>query len=289
MRVFRRMTSDTPGHRTPSFAAVSVSENYQRLLAPVLFEPWAEVLVERVGVHAGDQVLDVASGTGVVARLAARYAAEAGRVVATDVSGAMLARAAAHPQAGDGAPIEYLEASVQALPVPDATFDVVLCQQGLQFFADRAAAACELLRVLRPGGSVGLAVWADGFRLEPFDDYAEAAVAAGVEPPFPGAFENARFVMGADEVRTLLEGAGFSAVEVATVELTVVWTDVESAIAGILGTPYGPLVQALPSDRGGQLDADLRRRFGAASPIRRTTTAVIARAAAPPPQGTTAP
>jgi len=88
--------------------------------------------------------------------------------------------------------------------------------------------------------------------------------------------------MGADEVRALLEDAGFSAVEVATVELTVVWTDVECAIAGILGTPFGPFVQALPSDRRGQLDADLRRRFGAPSPIRRTTTAVIARAAVPP-------
>jgi len=115
------MTSDTPSHPTPAFGAVSVSENYERRLAPVLFEPWAEVLIERVGVHAGDEVLDVASGTGVVARLASRYVAETGRVVATDVSGAMLARAAAHPQSGGGAPIEYLEASVQALPVADAT------------------------------------------------------------------------------------------------------------------------------------------------------------------------
>ncbi|HEY5429527.1 MAG TPA: class I SAM-dependent methyltransferase [Solirubrobacteraceae bacterium] len=281
MAVLRLMTADAPDPPAPTFAGASVSDNYARWLAPVIFTPWAEVLIERVGVRAGDQVLDVASGTGVVARLASAHATETGRVVASDVSATMLARAAAHPVAHGGAPIEYVQASVEALPVPDATFDIVLCQQGLQFFGDRAAAVRELRRVLRPGGSAGVAVWADGFRLEPFDDYAEAAVTAGLQPPFPGAFENATFVMGADEVRMLFDGAGFSTVEVATVKLTTVWPDAESAVAGILGTPFGLIVEALPADRRDRLDADLHHRFGTAAPIRRTTAAVVARARAP--------
>lgn len=264
------------------FGAESVSDNYQLRLAPVIFEPWAEVLIGRTGLRAGDRVLDVACGTGVVTRRASRYAAEHGRVVGSDVSPAMLARAAAHPGVAGGAPIEYLEASAMDLPVTDGSFDVVLCQQGLQFFSDRPAAVRELRRVLRPGGVAGLAVWAEGSRLEPFDDYSEAAVAAGMEPPFPGAFDNATFVMGTDEIRMLLEGAEFSTVELSTVDVTITWPDAESAVAGILGTPFGSLVEALPPARRAQLDADLAGRYGTAGPVRRTTSAIVARAAAPP-------
>jgi SAM-dependent methyltransferase len=255
-----------------------MSEHYQRLLAPVLFEPWAELLLERVHVHAGNHVLDVASGTGVVARLASRRAGASGRVVASDISPGMLAHSASTSSVPGGAPIEYLEASATDLPVPDASFDVVLCQQGMQFFPDCAAAAREICRVLRPGGMAGMAVWAEGFRLEPFDDYAEAAVAVGVEPPFPGAFETATFVMAVPDVRALLEGAGFTAVEVETVELTSVWPAV-AAVTGVLGTPYGPLIAALPADRRASLDADLTRRFESAP--QRTSVAVIARGVAP--------
>jgi SAM-dependent methyltransferase len=281
VRGFAAVTDDATPPRGAVFGAVSVSENYQRHLAPVVFEPWAEALITSVGVSNGDRVLDVASGTGVVARLASRYAGPGGRVVASDTSAAMLAQSAARPAPPGGAPIEFLEASVQSLPLPDDAFDVALCQQGLQFFPDRPAAIRELRRVLRPGGVAGLAVWAAGHRLEPFDDYAEAAVAIGIPPPFPGAFDNATFVMGDDELRTLLQDAGFAPIEVSTAELGVVWPDAASAVAGILGTPFGSLVEALPADRRRRLDAELRRRFESPGAVRRTTTAVIARAVAP--------
>jgi ubiquinone/menaquinone biosynthesis C-methylase UbiE len=98
----------------------------------------------------------------VVARAAARRAGGEGHVVATDVSGAMLARSAAAGASRGAAPIEYREASADALPFEDGSFDVVLCQQGLQFFPARAAALGEMRRILRPGGGVGIAVWAEG-------------------------------------------------------------------------------------------------------------------------------
>ena len=189
--------------RSSAFASDSVPDEYQRHLVPVVFEPWAELLLDAVTVAPGSRVLDVASGTGVVARAAARRAGDGGRVVASDVSATMLARSAA-VEAPSGAPIEYREASADALPFADGSFDVVLCQQGLQFFPSRAAAVSEMRRVLRPGGVAGIAVWAQGHPLEPFGVYMDELAATGIEPPFPRAFEADTFTMGLDAVRSLL-------------------------------------------------------------------------------------
>jgi len=84
----------------------------------------------------------------------------------------------------DGAaPIEYVEASAAELPFQDGRFDAVLCQQGLQFFPERAAAVREMRRVLRRGGVAGIAVWAYGHPLEPFGVYGDQLAAIGAEPP----------------------------------------------------------------------------------------------------------
>ncbi len=278
------MAAARSNQREAAFAASSVPENYEARLAPVIFTAWAEKLVNAVGVRPGDQVLDVASGTGVVARLAGRHAGPDGRVVASDVSGPMLAHAATHGASAAVAPIEYLQASATELTVPDASFDIVLCQQGMQFFADRPAAAAEMRRVLRPGGAAGLSVWAADERLNPFDDYVEAIGAAGIEPPFPGAFEPSTFKMPPDEIEALLADAGFASVTVSVDEHTITWPDAETAAAGILGTPFGPLVVSLPPERRAELDRDLTRRLAAGAPatepLRQRMVAVIARATA---------
>ncbi len=275
------MASDQPD-RSTAFAAGSVAERYERHLAPVVFVPWAEILLDAVGVRPGDRVLDVASGTGVVARLAAGRAGAEGRVTASDISAAMLAHAATVAAPPGAAPIERVEASATALTFPDAAYDVVLCQQGMQFFPDRSAAAAQLRRVLRAGGTAGVAVWAAGHRLQPFDDYSETLSAAGVAPPFPRAFESSSFTMGADELGTLLRDAGFTSVEVSLVEHDIAWPDVETAVGGILGTPFGPAVAGLPPDRREAIERELTRRLGGAdgAPERRTTVAVVACATA---------
>lgn len=273
-----------PDPRGQAFTAASVPEHYERVLAPAVFEPWAEVLVDAAGVAAGDRVLDVASGTGVVARAAARRVGIRGHVLATDISGPMLRHAAGQPALDGAAAIEYQQAPATELPARDGAFDVVLCQQGLQFFSARSEAVREMARVLRSGGAVGAAVWAAGHRLEPFDDYAEALIAAGAEPPFPRAFENASFVMAPDVMRTLFDYAGLEVAELSVVELTVTFDDAASAAAGILGTPFGPLVEALAPENRAALDADLARRFAPALPgaqINRPTAAVVVRAIAP--------
>jgi SAM-dependent methyltransferase len=133
----------------------SFPEMYEQYLVEPLFRPWAEALLERVAPAAGERVLDVACGTGIVARLARERLGAGARVVGVDVSPPMLAVAR-----GIAPDIYWREGNATALPVKDGeTFDVVVCHQGLQFFPDKPAAARELRRVLAPGGRLAIATW----------------------------------------------------------------------------------------------------------------------------------
>lgn len=131
-------------------------EIYESHMVPAIFARWAPYLIDHVGVRMGDRVLDVACGTGAVTRLLADHVGPRGRVVGLDLNPGMLAAArtvAVRPN------LEWMEGSAQAMPLPDSAFDVVVCQQGLQFFPDKARALAEMHRVLAPGGRLGLAVW----------------------------------------------------------------------------------------------------------------------------------
>lgn len=126
---------------------------YDDVLEPGMFRPWASVLVDAAAVRPGDLVLDVATGTGVVARAAAAVGAD---VTGLDFSADMLARAAARP---DAAGVTWMEGDALGLPFADASFDAVVCAHGLQQLPDAAAAVREAVRVLRPGGRFAACVW----------------------------------------------------------------------------------------------------------------------------------
>jgi ubiquinone/menaquinone biosynthesis C-methylase UbiE len=132
---------------------------YDEVLVPRLFVPWARVLLDELDLQTGEAVLDVACGPGSATRLAAERVGPRGRVLGCDLSAAMLEVARTKPAPAAAAPIDYREATADALPVADESFDVAVCQQGLQFFPDREAALAELHRALRPGGRLGIAVW----------------------------------------------------------------------------------------------------------------------------------
>ena len=139
-------------------APVGAMQVYDDIFVPGLFIPWANLLLDKVGLTRGESVLDIACGPGTVTRLAAERVGADGRAVGADISPAMLAIARAKP-APDGAAIEYVETAATPLAVGAAEFDVVVCQQGFQFFPDRPAALLEIRRALKPGGRMGLAVW----------------------------------------------------------------------------------------------------------------------------------
>jgi ubiquinone/menaquinone biosynthesis C-methylase UbiE len=136
----------------------SAPQLYERYIVPAVTAVWAADLVARAMPRPGERVLDVACGTGIVARLAAEYLSGLGRLVGLDINSGMLAvaRSILPPP---GPRIEWVEGSALEMPYPDRAFDVVLCQLGLQFFPDRPAALREMWRVLEPDGRLALNVY----------------------------------------------------------------------------------------------------------------------------------
>jgi ubiquinone/menaquinone biosynthesis C-methylase UbiE len=125
--------------------AAEAAALYERIVARHILGPWAPPLVDAAHVAEGERVLDLACGTGVVARIAAQRVGPRGHVTCIDLNPGMIS-VARSLRAPDGGLIEWLEGSALALPLPDKKVDVVLCQQGLQFFPDKAVALREMHR-----------------------------------------------------------------------------------------------------------------------------------------------
>jgi SAM-dependent methyltransferase len=168
---------------------VAGARAYDDLFVPALVGVWAAVTADAAAIGPGDRVLDVACGTGVVAREAARRAGPGGFVAGVDPNAGMLAVARAH-----GGPIEYHQGVAERLPFPDASFAAAVSQFGLMFFADRGAAIAEMRRVVRPGGRLAVAVWAAIDAMPAFA--AELALFERVLGPAAAAALRAPFVLG---------------------------------------------------------------------------------------------
>lgn len=136
----------------------SASEAYEQYLVPPMFAPWAERLIDAVEIREGERVLDVACGTGIVARRAAPRTGERGTVVGIDVNDGMLEVAEA-TAAELRTQIEWRQGDATELPFEEGSFDVVFCQQALQFFDDVRAGVEEMHRVLEAGGRAASSVW----------------------------------------------------------------------------------------------------------------------------------
>lgn len=158
-----------------SFAG-SIPQVYDRLLVPLIFEPYAEDLAARAAALEPARVLEVAAGTGVVTRAMARRLAAHTEVVATDLNPAMLARAAEVGTVRPVRPVQWLCADAMRLPFEDGHFDALVCQFGVMFFPDKVHAFAEARRVLRPGGVLLFNVW-DRIETSEFADTVTRALA----------------------------------------------------------------------------------------------------------------
>lgn len=182
------------------------SAAYEAYLVPAIFRSLAQRLVTLAGVGAGDAVLDVATGTGVVARAAATFAGPLGSVTGVDINADMLATARAATAAVEPA-IEWRQGDAGSLPYEDETFDVVLCQEALQFVADPLVALSEMRRVTRPGGRIACSAFRS---LERHTVYARFATALGRHAdPQAEVMMGSPFAFGdASRLRSLAREAG---------------------------------------------------------------------------------
>ena len=129
------------------------AEVYDEMFVPALFQRWGPIIADVAGIGSGDTVLDVACGTGVLACAALDRVGPRGTVVGLDPNADMLAVARRNTPR-----VEWREGRAESLPFPDGSFDAVVSQFGLMFFDDRPAALREMMRVLRPGGRMAVAV-----------------------------------------------------------------------------------------------------------------------------------
>jgi ubiquinone/menaquinone biosynthesis C-methylase UbiE len=185
------------------------AENYERYFVPAIGAPVADDLLERAALQPGERVVDVACGTGVIARLAAERVGTEGAVTGVDINPGMLAVARSEPIVG--ATVEWYEARAEELPFANASFDAALCQLGLQFFEDRATGLREMRRVLRPGGRCVASV--PGSAPDLFAA-AEEAVERYLGSGAAGFLRLVFSIRGERELRELFRAAGFDDVEV---------------------------------------------------------------------------
>jgi ubiquinone/menaquinone biosynthesis C-methylase UbiE len=228
------------------FTNPAVPKAYDEYFVPRLFEPWARLVLEEARLRRGEAMIDVATGPGTVARLAAPLLGPEGRVVATDIAKPMLDIARAKPVQKDAAAIEYVESGAAPLAAPSASFDVLVCQQGLQFFPDRPAAVREMHRVLKSGGRAFIAIWAEIERNRLFAAF-HRALRATVPPELAELITAPFSWHRVAELKATAESSGFRDVRILTRSLPMVLEEgLDQAVASFGATPVSPGVAALP-------------------------------------------
>lgn len=228
---------------------------YEDVFVPALMAPCAERLVDLAAPQPGDRVLDIACGTGIVARTAASRLGSNGRVTGLDAAPAMV-DAARRLADRAGLHIDWHVGRAEALPLADATFDLVFCQAALMFFDDRATALAEMRRVLAPGGRVAIAVF-QGIECHPF--YAE--LDALLRQSFGLSGVGDIFACGdLHQLQDLLHAAGFSSPTICAETIVARYAD-PSAFLDLelaIDTAVIPALQHLTADERGRVIERLR-------------------------------
>ena len=244
--------------------AGSIPENYDRYLGPVLFEPYARDLARRLVVKDGARVLEIACGTGIVTRHLLDRLPPSARLVATDLNEPMLDHARQRLPAAKR--IEWRQADACALPFASSSFDALVCQFGLMFVPDKAAAFRETCRVLAPGGDFLFSVW-DSLERNRFARIAHDTLTRffPVDPP---TFYQVPFSLHQrDVLQALLSENGFTAARIEEVALEGQSPTAHELATGLIeGNPVGAGIR----ERGGvtagtvieTVAAALAREFG---------------------------
>lgn len=244
-----------------AFAAASLAamQVYDELIA-TLFVPFAHDLVDRLDPPPGCDVLDVACGSGVVARSLAARIGRRGRVVATDISPAMLQIARDKPVDDNAAPIEWIEGPAAPLPVDDDTADVLTCQQGLQFFGDKTGALAEMRRALREGGRAAVTAWT-GVQDQPVFSALHGAIDAVAGPEIAARYLGPWSLPG-EEAAEHARVAGFASVELERITLPVELPGgTDAAVRTLAASGIAREIRALDDDARAALVRETEHRI----------------------------
>lgn len=227
--------------------------NYERFFVPAIGAPLATDLVHLAALRPGERVLDVACGTGVVARLASQQVGATGTVAGLDINPGMLA--VARSVTPPGMSIEWHEASAEAIPLPDASFDAVLCQMGLQFMPDKHAALREMRRVLVRGGRLIINLPGPTPRL--FTIMGEA-LARHIGPEAAGFVNHIFSLHDTTEIQNLVSGARFHDVSVQSDTKPLRLSSPEEFLwQYVHSTPLAGAVAQVDDERRGSLERDV--------------------------------
>jgi SAM-dependent methyltransferase len=206
--------------------SVSAAETYERVLVPTLFQQWVPITLEAGDISKGDNLLDVACGTGVVARHAVDLVGASGTVAGVDLTGSMLTVAERIEPT-----VDWRLGDAAALPFADESFDLVVCQAGLMFFDDQVGAIREMKRVLRPGGRLVVHVWAHCDAIEAFSDLLETHVGEAAAENFRTPWN----LKDAAELRSVIRTGGFAETSVATYPGDVSYRSIDEFLEGATG------------------------------------------------------
>ena len=214
---------------TQSSSPLNPAEAYERFIAQNLFLPWSADLLKRAAPDKGSRVLDLACGSGIVARQVAPMLGRAGTLVGLDISQPML-DVAGSLMSEDGPSVEWRQGSGTEMPFEDGSFDLVVCQQGLQFFPDHQTGMNEIFRVLAPAGRVGLSVWR-GLEHQPVMRAMDGAASKHIGP---GAFGPPFSLGDASRLAELAKNSGFQDIDIQQPELSIRVKDPDSFLPMML-------------------------------------------------------
>lgn len=223
------------------------AEFYERYVTH-LMAPWVQSLIDVAALRPGEWVLDVACGTGFVARLAADLVGVEGQVVGIDLNASMIEAARTASDVEGHRRVEWRVGDATALPFEAAAFDVVLCQQGVQFFPDRVTALKEMRRVLRPGGRLAFTVWS-AIENTPYFGAVAHALGKNVSAEV-GATVRAPCALHDDrQLHELVVSAGFSNVHVCpTIKETGLSSSADAVLGRLAATPVAAIVAQMTPD-----------------------------------------
>jgi len=229
---------------------------YDTHIVDVFLQDYSRRLVEVAAIKPGDRVLDVACGTGVMTRLLANKIGSAGQVVGFDLNAGMLARARASRETA--AAIEWRLGNATDMPFADASFDCVICQHGLQFIPNKAAAVSEMHRVLADRGRIVISVWRS-IEHCPW----QAAIADAVERNIgseQAAQIRSAFSFGdADQLQQMIVAAGFRGVEIRVERETIRHPSMAEYVPSyISATPVAAAIAGLDKEEQATITTDVR-------------------------------